>query len=244
LASNKGRARGDWSGSYEGWLLRGIIQIYYNRGDRQEVLTEHVHKHASRELIAEITGRDMNANSINERGNKGKLAVNAFEHPDKHPMGMKMMPFARKVVEENIKLDRAMMHAMVEEALATEQSVTLSETTVDEKGVQAGLIYVESTGSDNCCFGMTTKLDAEERVKNFRKGDIDRRMHTRHVLWLKDAKKIDTLMKQYFKPDHEGAERYSVPADTVWHRLRKIANAERVAHYVVMENGADIGRAV
>jgi hypothetical protein len=156
-------------------------------------------------------------------------------------MGMKMLPFANTIVEQDLTVTREQIDQIVQEALSTEQTIDIKKVIVDDElNKTIGLIYIGGTGTENCLFGMTSKKDAMERVKAFLKGDVDNHMAIRHVMWLADVKSVDITLKNRFRGEHLGEERYQVPADTIWHYVKLEANRRQIAHYTVVEDGRRI----
>ena len=243
MSSKPGGKKAKW-GSPAGWFLKGIIWKYYKDGHREDSIGECLRRHVSREVYVKIIGQDVNDNAIMQRGHKGVLPKNAFEHPDKHLIGMKMLPYALKAIENNRhNLSLEDINEIVNEALSSTETITLEKVTEMEKGDESGILYVASTGSSNCIFGITTKNDARKRMAAFAKGDIDRKIIDLKQMWLVSPRKIETLLKRKFKEEHLGNERYAVPADTIWHFLKKYANEHQIAHYTIVDNDSIIKEA-
>lgn len=241
MGSNKGRDTGSWS-SPEGWLLKAIIVNYFRQGQKYHNAKEisfALRTHVSQEDINAIAGRIVNDNSILQRGDKGTRRGYESEHPDKHPTGMRMWPRAQQIIKERRRLTFEEIHSIASEALVGEQTIAIEKVVVAEPNAKdtSGLLYFNSTGTERCNFGITSKSDAEERIGGFVKGDIDKQMRTSHVMWCAEHRKLETLLKEYFRGDSLGNERYDVSADTAWHRARKLADENRLGYYIVMQDG-------
>ena len=106
-----------WKQSDAGWLMLCVIQIYYNKGFTQEgTIGDKFRKHFTEEARISVLGIDPNNNSILNRGHKGQFHKTPKEHPDKHPTGVLMMPYAKKIVEGGLKLGLAEIESTVAEA--------------------------------------------------------------------------------------------------------------------------------
>jgi len=105
MSSKPGIEKVNWC-SLEGWLLKGIIVIYYKKKWKptKEIIAECLRRHVSQEDIETIVGGKVNDNMIKQRGHKGQLEKNKSEWPDVHPDGVKMWPHAQRIVAEKRKL--------------------------------------------------------------------------------------------------------------------------------------------
>lgn len=249
MGSPKGRKLGNWN-TPEGWFLKAIINgLWKSTSDHSdENMGKLFFALMSQEVCQPIVMKNhpdlpVTAHMIKDRGDKGTRLGYEHEHPDKHPMGVKMLPFAEAAIKLGIQLTKEMVADYVARALNSDiQVVPLEKVTTNEKGID-GIIYINGTRSEKCNFGMTTKKDAEKRVQAFRKGDIENRMGLLHQAWVSDVHKVDRLLKKQFYIYHQGNERYSVPADVVWFYLKDICARHRIAIIPIMVDGIEIPEA-
>jgi hypothetical protein len=102
MGSKPGRVYANWS-TPQGWLMKCLIHIYWKQGFRsKDLMADCIYRHVSKETLAQIVGSKVTNQAIRERGDKGTRAENAFEHPDKHPMGLRYMAAAEKIVGERL----------------------------------------------------------------------------------------------------------------------------------------------
>jgi hypothetical protein len=236
MGSPKGLKKANWSGSPAGWLFKGIITIYRKKGFRQSELASKFREHVSKELYIHYINVDVTDNAIDQRGARGTEAKYEKEHPDKHPMGSRMWPFAQKVVEERLVLDREKISKIENEAMSgysDPMPIEETVTVIDNEGVtQVGLIYVlgNNVDLDHCAIGMTTQTDVTKRTNGFIKGDISGTLELRHLLWLENPAKIEAEFKRSLKEFSFGNERFTLMPDQAIRILRRIADKHAIAY--------------
>jgi hypothetical protein len=233
MSSPSGLNKANWSGTPAGWLFKAIILIYYKKGQRGKTIADSFRSHVSRDIYVPIIGVDVTDNAIEQRGHKGVLPSNAFEHPDKHPMGMKMMPYAINIVENKKILTKEDIDTIVKTALSSQEEIKVEQTTVNEEKKQGGYFYVLGTGSTRCGVGHTFQQDYTKRTNSFKKGDLDDNMEVKYVMWLEKPQVLELEVKNALKMYALGSEKFEVHADHAIHTARFIADAQQIAYYNV-----------
>ena len=142
MGSPKGIIKANWR-SPEGWLLKGIITIYFRRGHRQTgrnrlgvaSIGECLSKHVAYEDVSTIIGVEVTENAIENRGDKGTRLGYEREHPDKHLLGKKLWPYAVDIVQKQERL-------MLDDIRKIAKQAT--QTMKPWVRVKAGSIYLKS----------------------------------------------------------------------------------------------------
>lgn len=207
MGSPRGRELANWR-SPAGWLLKGIITIYYRKGQRGTKLAENFRYHVSKDIYIPIIGVDVNDNAIENRGHKGTFAKNAFEHPDKHLTGMKLWPYAQKIVAENLKLTRAEIDAMATEAMAENMPLPIvNAPIVPEPNEESpgGYFYIlAEIGTENCGIGISG--NPNKRVRQHSKGDLSGDLIIYAQLYCIDPKRVEDYLKDKYRDDRIASE--------------------------------------
>ena len=232
MGSKKGGTRASWSSTPEGWVLRGIIQIYYNQGHREDTIGECLRRHVPRDVYIAVIGKDVTNNAIAQRGHKGVLPKNEFEHPDKHPVGKMMWPIAQRIVSEKRTVTLDELHQLVKDAIGTKQEIQIQDLQMDETHKQeGGVLYIVGNGSKNCALGITYNIDFMRRINSFKKGDINGEMSVKYAIWLADPRRVETELKRMFADFSNRNERYSVHANHVHDMAEHFANKMQIPRY-------------
>jgi hypothetical protein len=236
MGSQKGRTMADWSGSPEGWIIRGVIQIYYNKGHRLDSIGECLRKHIPRDVYLAVIGvPDVTDNAILQRGHKGVLPKNAFEHPDKHPVGKMMLPIAQRIVAENRKVTLEELKALASAAVGTKQEIATEDLLMDDQHkAVGGVFYILSNGSKNCAIGITHNKEFTKRTDSFKKGDLDGVMTVRYAFWLADPRRVETEIKRKFADFARGSERFAVQANHMADMVEHYANLMQIPRYSII----------
>jgi hypothetical protein len=233
MSSKPGLKKANWK-SAAGWLFKGIIVLYYALGNRKDSIGECFRRHVPRNVYVPIIGQDVTDNAIEQRGHKGyDYEPNKFEHVDKHPLGMKMLPFARKIVNEGLILTRADIDKIVSQALSSTEEIKIEQTTMDNEKKRGGVFYVLGNGSINCGLGISFQKDFTKRTDSFKKGDVENTLIVQHAIWLEDPRPIETEVKRHLSEFSIGNERYKVHADHAIHVARHYADKHKIPYYNV-----------
>lgn len=238
MGSKKGRAPASWR-SPEGWLLKGIIGVYYRMGyHKPHIIADCLRKHVSQEDIETIVGKVTDV-AIQQRGHKGQFGPNRFEWPTQHALGMKMWPLANKIVNEKRKLTLQEIHEIAATGVATFEKEGPTPITIVAavSGGTAGFVYFNITDSYRCNFGYTNQSDAQKRIKAFKKGDIDGKMRLWHILYCENARELEGLLKTKHHDDHLGNEIYDLMADQAYLNAQKLAAIHGISFRPVMAYG-------
>jgi hypothetical protein len=247
MGSPKGRKLGDWK-TPKGWLLRDIIHILWNSttDHSDENMGDMFFPLVPIEVCDPIVmhrhpGTHVTGHKVKDRGDKGTRSGYESEHPDKHALGVKMMPFAKQIVQAGRAITKDELDQIVAKAMASEEAVHIEDVKIVDK--KEGVWYCNSTDRENCNFGITTRDTADKRISEFAKGDIDQRMRPLYQVWVTDIVKADRVIKKHFKGDHLGNERYGVPAETVWFYFKKLMAQHSIAILPIMVDGLKIQKA-
>jgi hypothetical protein len=221
MGSKPGRVYANWS-TPQGWLMKCLIHIYWKQGFRsKDLMADCIYRHVSKETLAQIVGSKVTNQAIRERGDKGTRAENAFEHPDKHPMGLRYMAAAEKIVGERLLMSFEDVMAIVGQQVPVSESaepmpvpeVPPSVVPDNVSLERAGLMYfVGQAGNEQCAFGITTKEKVDGRI---------------------NIKDLDREMKRRFVDLHLGSERYDIPPGDIFRMARKVCDKMQIPYYVV-----------
>lgn len=230
MGSQPGRKYADWS-TPEGWLLKDIIHILWTNGLRGDRLAARFKQIVPcyREVVGDVTD-----NAIAQRGDKGTREGNEFEHPDKHPVGIRFLDAAREVVNKNQSLDLLALAATIREnPVSSALSIPSDNAPITKSLNNAGYLYVLRSRSDSSRSALGISINPKERIDSFRKGDLAGELELADLFFVENPRRAETEIKQLFRDIHLGHERYDVPATTMVQMVRSTCDRLGLAHYIV-----------
>jgi hypothetical protein len=244
MSSKPGGTKGKWSASPQGWLLKGVATVYYRQGHRsKEGMGECFRRHFARKDYNAIVEKEVNDNMILQRGHKGTFAKNAFEHPDKHPIGMKLWPYAQKIVTERLKLDRAAIDMMATEAMNNNIPLFISgapivpEPNEDSPG---GYLYIlAEIGCENSAIGIAG--NPSKRVRQHSKGNINGELIVYSQLYCENPRKVESYLKGKYVDDkvmsetNRGDEKFRVLPQAMLQSAVNFCNRVRILYREVID---------
>jgi hypothetical protein len=236
MSSKPGQKKASWR-RLDGWLLKDIIHIYRKQGHKSDV-ARYVWKHIPREVCASIIGKDANENSYNQRGDKGTRLGYEFEHPDKHPLGLRMMPYAKDIVENNRILTHEDVARIVQQATSDDTPIPINEAPVIPEGGSEDWRYfylLGMKGSTNCGLGTSKDLQsAMRRIRTHSKGDVDGVMFIFYIMQCNKGLMLEDYLKKKYghdriSTDYGGSiERFRIAPQHMLQAANNFCDVERL----------------